>query len=175
MEAVEPSYKACTTTAAAVVFRHHDLPSSRVRGRCSPDPACRVGVLAIMAFTIALLAWWVLFHLRYSAQEIRAPPSTCRLIANRERALRDLAQHQRWHRPISRVGLSPARLAPGVHPGQELVPGYPATGHHSTGRLEHLQAQRRASIRMSRPRARPFFAFCGRNRTHLRSVRPRWN
>jgi len=49
------------------------LPSFRRTGSTqSRSRLLVVGVLAIMAFTIALLAWWVIFHLRYSAQEIRA-------------------------------------------------------------------------------------------------------
>ncbi len=131
------------------------LPSLRRTG--SPQARSRllvVGVLAIMAFTIALLAWWVLFHLRYSAQEIRATAE--HLQADRqsaERALLALSQ---------RAALGPGgpaeflRLAypqldwqPGVRPGQELVPGFPGYGVTvRPGRLEHLQAQRRASIRM---------------------------
>jgi signal transduction histidine kinase len=131
------------------------LPSFRRAG--SPQARSRllvVGVLAIMAFTVALLAWWVLFHLRYSAQEIRATAE--HLQADRqsaERALLALSQ---------RAALGPGgpaeflRLAypqldwqPGVRPGQALVPGFPGYGvTMRPGRLEHLQAQRRASIRM---------------------------
>jgi signal transduction histidine kinase len=110
-----------------------------------------VGVLAIMAFTVALLAWWVLFHLRYSAQEIRATAE--HLQADRqsaERALPELARHQALQ-PAEFLQLAYPQLdwQPGVHPGQELVPGYPGYGVTiRPGRLEHLQAQRRASIRM---------------------------
>jgi signal transduction histidine kinase len=131
------------------------LPFLRRTG--SPQSRSRLlvaGVLAIMAFTIALLAWWVLFHLRYSAQEIRATAE--HMQADRqsaERALLALSQ---------RAALGPGgpaeflRLAypqvdwrPGVRPGQELVPGFPGYGvTMRPGRLEHLQAQRRASIRM---------------------------
>ena len=113
-----------------------------------------LGVLAIVAFTIALLAWWVLFHLRYSAQEIHATAQ--QLQADRqsaERTLRALSQRQ---------GLGPGgpaeflRLAypqldwqPGAPSGQEILPDYP--GYQVSirpGRLERLQAQHRASIRM---------------------------
>ncbi|MGB8296426.1 MAG: HAMP domain-containing sensor histidine kinase [Polyangia bacterium] len=107
-----------------------------------------VGVLAIMAFTIALLAWWVIFHLRYSAQEIRATAE--HLQADRqsaERALRALSPGD----PAAFLRLAYPQLdwQPGVSPGQELVSGYPGYGLTiRPGRIEHLQAQRRASMRM---------------------------
>ena len=110
-----------------------------------------VGVLAIMAFTIALLAWWVIFHLRYSAQEIRATAE--HLQADRqsaERALAELTRHQAQN-PAEFLRLAYPQLdwQPGVSPGQELVGGYPGYGVTiRPGRLEHLQAQRRASMRM---------------------------
>jgi len=128
------------------------LPSVRpTRSTQSRSRLLVVGVLAIMAFTIALLAWWVLFHLRYSAQEIRATAE--HLQADRqsaERALSELARHQAL-RPAEFLRLAYPQLdwRPGVRPGQELVPGYPGYGVTiRPGRLEHLQAQRRASIRM---------------------------
>ena len=110
-----------------------------------------VGVLAIMAFTITQLGWWVLFHLRSSAQEIRATAEhlqTDRQSA--ERALAELTRHQAL-RPADFLRLAYPQLdwQPGVRPGQELVPGYPGYGVTiRLGRLEHLQAERRASIRM---------------------------
>jgi len=112
------------------------------------------GVLAIMAFTIALLAWWVLFHLRYSAQEIRATAE--HLQADRqsaERALLALSQRQALgpDGPADFLRLAYPQLEwqPGVRPGQQLVPGFPDYGVTiRPGRLEHLQAQRRASLRM---------------------------
>jgi signal transduction histidine kinase len=110
-----------------------------------------VGVLAIMAFTITQLGWWVLFHLRSSAQEIRATAE--HLQADRqsaERALAELTRHQAL-RPADFLRLAYPQLdwQPGVRPGQELVPGYPDYGVTiRPGRLEHLQAERRASIRM---------------------------
>jgi signal transduction histidine kinase len=128
------------------------LPSFRRTGSTqSRSRLLVVGVLAIMAFTIALLAWWVLFHLRYSAQEIRATAE--HLQADRqsaERALAELAQH-RTLKPDEFLRLAYPQLdwQPGVSPGQELVPGYPGYGVTiRTGRLERLQAQRRASMRM---------------------------
>jgi two-component system, OmpR family, sensor histidine kinase CiaH len=113
-----------------------------------------VGVLAIMAFTIALLAWWVLFHLRYSAQEIRATAE--HLQADRqsaERALFALSQRQALGpggpADFLRLAYPQLEWRLGVRPGQQLVPGFPDYGVTiRPGRLEHLQAQRRASLRM---------------------------
>ena len=113
-----------------------------------------VGVLAIMAFTITLLAWWVLFHLRYSAQEIRATAE--HMQADRqsaERALLALAQRQALGpggpAEFLRIAYPQLDWQPGVRPGQEMVPGFPGCGVTTRpGRLEHLQAQRRAGIRM---------------------------
>jgi two-component system phosphate regulon sensor histidine kinase PhoR len=113
-----------------------------------------VGVLAIVAFTIALLAWWVLFHLRYSAQEIHA--TSQHLQADRqsaERMLLALSQRQALGPggPAEFLRLAYPQLdwQPGAPPGQELLPGYPGYGVGlRPGRVEHLQAQRRASIRM---------------------------
>jgi signal transduction histidine kinase len=110
-----------------------------------------VGVLAIVAFTMALLAWWVLFHLRYSAQEIRATAE--HLQADRQSAERALLGLARPHAlgPAEFLQLAYPHLdwQPGVRPGQELVPGYPGYGVTiRPGRLDRLQAQRRSSIRM---------------------------
>ena len=113
-----------------------------------------VGVLAIMAFTIALLGWWVLFHLRYSAQEIRATAE--HLQADRQSAERALVAFSRQQAlgpggPAEFLRLAYPHLdwQPGVHTGQELVPGYAGYGVTiRPGRLDRLQAQRRASIRM---------------------------
>jgi signal transduction histidine kinase len=112
------------------------------------------GVLAIVAFTVALLAWWVLFHLRYSAQEINATAQ--HLQADRQSAERALLALSQRHAlgpggPADFLRLAYPQLdwQPGVHPGQELVPGF--LGYGVTirpGRVDHLQAQRRASIRM---------------------------
>lgn len=112
------------------------------------------GVLAIMAFTISQLAWWVLFHLRSSAQEIDATAQ--HLQADRQSAERALLALSHRHAlgpggPADFLRLAYPQLdwQPDVRPGQELVPGYLGYGiTFRPGRLEHLQAQRRASIRM---------------------------
>jgi two-component system, OmpR family, sensor histidine kinase CiaH len=122
-----------------------------------------VGVLAIMAFTIAQLAWWVLFHLRYSAQEIHATAQ--HLQADRqsaERTLLALAQRQALGPggPAEFLRLAYPQLdwQPGVRPGQELVPGFPGYGvTMRPGRVEQLQTQRRASIRMFAAEGTTFF------------------
>ena len=128
------------------------LPSFRRTGSTkSRSRLLVVGVLAIMAFTIALLAWWVIFHLRYSAQEIRATAE--HLQADRqsaERALAELTRHQTQN-PAEFLRLAYPQLdwQPDVNPGQELVSGYPGYGITiRPGRLELLQSQRRASMRM---------------------------
>jgi signal transduction histidine kinase len=113
-----------------------------------------VGVLAILAFTVAQLAWWVLFHLRYSAQEIQATAQ--HLQADRqsaERTLLALSQRQALGPggPAEFLRLAYPQLdwQPGVRPGQELLPGFPGYGVTlRPGRVEQLQAQRRASFRM---------------------------
>jgi signal transduction histidine kinase len=113
-----------------------------------------LGVLAIVAFTVALLGWWVLFHLRSSADEIRATSE--HLQADRqaaERALIALAQRKALGPggPAEFLGLAYPQLdwQPDVNSGKELFPGYPGFGVTvRLGRVEHLQAQRRASIRM---------------------------
>ena len=48
------------------------LPSLLHTGAGSRSRLLVIGVLAIVAFTVTLLGWWVLFHLRFSAQEISA-------------------------------------------------------------------------------------------------------
>jgi signal transduction histidine kinase len=113
-----------------------------------------IGVLAIVAFTVTLLGWWVLFHLRTSAQEIHA--TSHHLQADRqsaERTLRALSQRKALGPggPAEFLRLAYPQLdwQPGVPPGQEILPYYPGYGVTiRPGRLEHLQAQRRASIRM---------------------------
>jgi len=112
------------------------------------------GVLAIVAFTVALLGWWVLFHLRASEQEIEA--TSQHLQADRqsaERALLALAQRQALgpDGPAEFIRLAYPQLdwQPRVNPGPELLPGYPGFGVTvRPGRVERLQAQRRASVRM---------------------------
>jgi signal transduction histidine kinase len=113
-----------------------------------------IGVLAIVAFTVTLLGWWVLFHLRTSAQEIHA--TSQHLQADRQSAELTLRALSRQHAlgpggPAAFLQLAYPQLdwQPGVPPGQEILPDYPGYGVSiRPGRLEHLQAQRRASIRM---------------------------
>ena len=88
------------------------------------------GVLAIVAFTVTQLGWWVLFHLRSSAQEIHATAQ--HLQADRqsaEQALLTLSQRQALGPggPAEFLRLAYPQLdwQPGVRPGQELVPGFP--------------------------------------------------
>ena len=130
------------------------LPSLLHTGAGSRSRLLVIGVLAIVAFTVTLLGWWVLFHLRFSAQEISATAQ--HLQADRqsaERTLRAFSQRQALGPggPAAFLQLAYPQLdwQPGVPPGHELLPDYP--GYAVTirpGRLEHLQAQRRASIRM---------------------------
>ena len=130
------------------------LPSLLHTGAGSRSRLQVIGVLAIVAFTVTLLGWWVLFHLRYSAQEIHATAQ--HLQADRqsaERTLRALSQRQALGHggPAAFLQLAYPQLdwQPGVPPGHELLPDYPGYGVSiRPGRLEHLQAQRRASIRM---------------------------
>ena len=146
-----------TTTTGSSIPPNMKLPSlwrapaGSVRSR---SRLLVIGVLAIVAFTVALLGWWVLFHLRYSAQEIHATAQ--HLHADRqsaEQALLALSHRQALGPggPAEFLRLAYPQLdwQPGVRPGQELVPGFPGYGVTiRPGRVEHLQAQRRASIRM---------------------------
>jgi signal transduction histidine kinase len=130
------------------------LPSLLHPGAGSRSRLLVIGVLAIVAFTVTLLGWWVLFHLRTSAQEIHA--TSQHLQADRQSAELTLRALSRQHAlgpggPAAFLQLAYPQLdwQPGVPPGPELLPDYP--GYAVTirpGRLEHLQAQRRASIRM---------------------------
>jgi len=111
-----------------------------------------LGVLSIVAFTVALLGWWVVFHLRASAEEIRA--TARHLEADRqsaERALRMLAQRQAMGPggPAEFLRVAYPQLDWQPRPGQPLLSGFAGYGVVvRPGRVEQLVAQRNASIRM---------------------------
>jgi signal transduction histidine kinase len=96
----------------------------------------------------------VVFHLRSSAEEIRATAQHQQADRDAaERALVTLAQRQvlgpDGPAAFLRVAYPQLDWQSGVNPEKELVPGFP--GYALTirpGRVEQLQAQRRASIRM---------------------------
>ena len=110
------------------------------------------GVLAIVAFTIAQLSWWVIFHLRSVDQEIVVTAQ--HLEADRQAAEKLLlVLHQRQALgpggPAEFLQLAYPQLEWRAQPGQTLLPGW---DNYQVairpGRVEQLQAHRRSSIRM---------------------------
>jgi signal transduction histidine kinase len=110
------------------------------------------GVLAIVAFTITQLSWWVIFHLRSANQEIAATAQ--HLEADRqaaERALLFLSQNQALGPggPAEFLHLAYPQLEWKEQPGKSLIPGQEDFGVCiRPGRVEQLLEHRRSSIRM---------------------------
>jgi signal transduction histidine kinase len=110
------------------------------------------GVLAIVAFTITQLSWWVVFHLRTANQEIVATAQ--HLEADRqaaEKALLLLEQRQALAPggPAEFLRLAYPQLEWKAQPGKTFLPGWSGYGVSiRPGRVEQLQAHRRSSIRM---------------------------
>ncbi len=112
------------------------------------------GVLAIALFTVTQLGWWIAFHLRSASQDIRA--TAAQLEDDRQAAEATLAEL------ASRQALGPSgpaeflarsyprmRWTAQVHPGQELVSGYPGYGVTiDPAPIAHMVKRRQASIRM---------------------------
>lgn len=110
------------------------------------------GVLAIVAFTITQLGWWVIFHLRSTSQEIVA---TAQHLEEDRQAAENalLLLHQRQALgpggPAEFLRLAYPQLEWKAQPGKTLLPDWDKYGVSiRPGRIEHLQAQRGSSIRM---------------------------
>jgi two-component system, OmpR family, sensor histidine kinase CiaH len=129
------------------------LPLLQRIGSMQPGSRLLVfGVLAIVAFTIAQLSWWVIFHLRSSAQEIIATAQhleTNRLAAERTLVALEKRQVLGPGGPAEFIRLAYPQLVWQAIPGQTILPTFPGYGVTiRPGRVEHLIAQRQASIRM---------------------------
>jgi two-component system, OmpR family, sensor histidine kinase CiaH len=109
------------------------------------------GVLAIVAFTITQLGWWVIFHLRSTNQEIVVTAQ--HLEEDRQSAEKALLLHEGRALgpggPAEFLRLAYPQLEWKAQPGKTLLPGWENHGVSiRPGRVEQLQAQRRSSIRM---------------------------
>jgi signal transduction histidine kinase len=125
---------------------------SRLGSRNARPRLLAYGVLAIVAFTITQLGWWVIFHLRTANQEIVATAQ--HLEADRQAAERALLFLEQGHAlgpqgPAEFLRLAYPQMEWKAQPGKTLLPGWDNFGVSiRPGRVEQLQEHRRSSIRM---------------------------
>jgi two-component system, OmpR family, sensor histidine kinase CiaH len=110
------------------------------------------GVLAIVAFTITQLGWWVIFHLRSTNQEIASTAQHLEVDRQAaEKTLVLLSQRQALGPggPAEFLRFAYPQLEWKAQSGKTLLPSWENYGIGiRPGRVEQLQAHRRSSIRM---------------------------